>query len=471
MAETAAKKRHAMVVPHPGQSHITPMLHLSQLLVASFDFQITFVNTAYNQRRISHKNTNPAIQMVGLPDDLPDEFYNNSQTFSKVFAAVNGAPFLQKVDCLLYNTPTANLLITHHFLSWGNHLAAKHRISHALFWSSSAAVSAMFFHYPLLLQKGYCLFAPKEDASGVAFFEGIPGVPATLPVDQMPGFFRTEDESGRLSTFCEMQHRNLSEAKFVLINTSTEIEEEAIRGLINKSAYAIGPLSFPVWEASAKSASSIWSEEKECMEWLQRQAPRSVLYVGFGSLVALKAEQTEELAKGIEASGVPFIWAIKRNAMSAEVERLGKIMREKRMGMVVEWAPQREVLRHVATGAFLSHCGWNSLLESLVCGVPLVCCPLIVDQRTNAWFIEKVWRVGVRLNWDYDSASTRIEKGDVRDKIREIMATDVGAEARLRCQKLCRTIYGGNEDAVSQRQSPSVHHLQRFIGDVTQQVG
>ncbi|KAI5059695.1 hypothetical protein GOP47_0026014 [Adiantum capillus-veneris] len=119
--------------------------------------------------------------------------------------------------------------------------------------------------------------------------------------------------------------------------------------------------------------------QTECLSWLNLQAESSVIYVAFGSLAKLSVEEIQELAVGLEASGSPFLWVIREDAVTMEelpqVLPEGFLERTRGKGMIISWAPQVRVLAHKAVGGFLSHCGWNSTVESLWAGVPLLCCP------------------------------------------------------------------------------------------------
>ena len=172
------------------------------------------------------------------------------------------------------------------------------------------------------------------------------------------------------------------------------------------------------------------SNNDDCMKWLNEQPKGSVVYVSFGSGVQLDVEQMEELAWGLRRGKTKFLWVV-RESEAAKVPK-GFIEETTDKGLVVSWCSQLEVLAHEAVGCFITHCGWNSTLEALSLGVPLVAMPQWTDQRTNAKYIRDVWKIGVKAQPD--------EKGIVRQKeiehcISEIMEGERGKEIHKNAMK------------------------------------
>ncbi|KAL6841024.1 hypothetical protein ACP4OV_028993 [Aristida adscensionis] len=132
-----------------------------------------------------------------------------------------------------------------------------------------------------------------------------------------------------------------------------------------------------------------------CMAWLDKQAPCSVILASYGTVANLDAEELEELGSGLCDSGKPFIWVLR----SSEAEKLsqGLVDKCKDRGLIVPFCPQLEVLAHQATGCFLTHCGWNSTIEAIVTGVPMVAMPQWADQPTTAKYVESAWGIGLRM--------------------------------------------------------------------------
>lgn len=163
------------------------------------------------------------------------------------------------------------------------------------------------------------------------------------------------------------------------------------------------------------------------INWLNQQQSKSVIYVSFGSLAQLSPDQTQELALALKATNKPFMWVVRASEEAKLPEDFLREMSENRL--IVSWCAQLEVLSHEALGCFITHCGWNSTLEGLSLGVPMVAMPQWTDQSTNGKYVEDVWKVGVRARSD--------EKGLVqRDEI-------------VRCVK--DVMEGGNGERIRER--------------------
>jgi len=173
---------------------------------------------------------------------------------------------------------------------------------------------------------------------------------------------------------------------------------------------------------------SMWRADATCIGWLDAQRAGSVVYVSFGSWVgSIGPDKVRELALGLEATGRPFLWALKRDASWRAGLPDGFADRVAGRGKLVDWAPQQDVLRHAAVGCYLTHCGWNSTLEAIQHGVRLLCYPVSGDQFINCAYITGVWRIGLRL----DGGMTR---DDVVAGIGRVM--DDGDEGRRLQEKV-----------------------------------
>ncbi|XP_057500041.1 zeatin O-glucosyltransferase-like [Actinidia eriantha] len=245
--------------------------------------------------------------------------------------------------------------------------------------------------------------------------------------------------------FLSQQTDFLSLPTGTILNSSRAIEGAYIDLLANenKSRYqniwAIGPLN--QWMVCDNEN---WNTQHKCLQWLDKQAPKSVLYVSFGSVTSMSEEQTRELATGLEESGEKFIW-VSRDADRGDIfagdEKREKVLegyeeRVREVGMVVrDWAPQVEILGHPSTGGFMSHCGWNSCMESITMGVPIAAWPMHSDQPKNAFLLTDILKVGLAVNrWEH--REELVTSSTIAREVKRLMVSKEGEEMRKRAVEL-----------------------------------
>ncbi|XP_034904826.1 hydroquinone glucosyltransferase isoform X2 [Populus alba] len=235
-------------------------------------------------------------------------------------------------------------------------------------------------------------------------------------------------------------------AEGILLNSFVDLEPETIKALQDQELgnlppiYPVGPIIY--------SGSSIGASGHECLQWMDDQPNGSVLYISFGSGGTLSFEQLNELAMGLEISEQKFLWVVRSPDKSASASYFsatsntdpysflpkGFLDRTKGQGLVVpSWAPQIQVLSHGSTGGFLTHCGWNSTLESIVHGVPLIAWPLYAEQKTNAVLLSAGLKVALRPEVDGNGLVGREEIAKV---VKGLMQGEEGAAIRRRMKGL-----------------------------------
>ncbi|CAD6220549.1 unnamed protein product [Miscanthus lutarioriparius] len=225
----------------------------------------------------------------------------------------------------------------------------------------------------------------------------------------------------------------------LIINTFDALEADELASLRHDLAVPVFDIG-PLYVHSPAASSSLLQQDRGCLDWLDAQGPASVLYVSFGSLASMSAADLVETAWGIANSGRPFLWVLRpglvRGAPPTQQPPLpdGFDAETRGRGMVVSWAPQEEVLAHPAVGALWTHCGWNSTLEGVCAGVPMLCRPCFGDQMGNARYVDHVWRTGVSLDGE-------LERGKVEAAISTMMGSgesEAGTELRGRARELSR---------------------------------
>ncbi|KAL6001893.1 hypothetical protein ACLOJK_040457 [Asimina triloba] len=200
------------------------------------------------------------------------------------------------------------------------------------------------------------------------------------------------------SLFSLLLHRMalyLPHAAAVAVNTVHHLDSTILGHLQTnfRTCPAVGPLS--LLSPPPRSTPDLDAAGHQCLAWLDgfSHSPASVAYVSFGSFLTPPPAELAALAAGLEASGAPFVWSLKEKAW--EGLPCGFLARVEGRGLVVPWAPQVEVLSHAAVGVFVTHCGWNSVMESVSGGVPMICRPFFGDQKVNGRMVSEVWKIGV----------------------------------------------------------------------------
>lgn len=230
--------------------------------------------------------------------------------------------------------------------------------------------------------------------------------------------------------------------------------------------WCVGPVSVsnkdPKDKAERGNKAAI--DEHKCMEWLDSQERGSVVYAALGSLCNLIAAQIIELGLALEASKRPFIWTIRQTkATEKELDKWlsqsGFEHRIKERGLVIRgWAPQVLILSHGAIGAFVTHCGWNSTIEGISAGVPMVAWPLFADQIFNEKLIVQVLKVGVSLGvekscvWgSEEEVGVQLKMEVVRDAIEKVMSGEGSEEMRRRGKDFAEMATAAMEEGGSSR--------------------
>ncbi|GAV90604.1 UDPGT domain-containing protein [Cephalotus follicularis] len=380
-------KGHVVVVPYPSQGHINPLLQFAKRL-ASKGVKATFATTYYTVKSINAPNIgvepiSDGFDEGGFADAKKEDIYlesfqaNGSKTLSQLIQKYENTNF--PVNCVVYDS----------FLPWALDVAKQHGIYGAAFFTNSATECNIFcrIHHGLLT-----LPAKQEDMPWL-----IPGLPP-LYFRDLPTFIKMPISNTAYLALKLSQYPNLDKADWSFANTFEELEGELwpakLIGPMVPSAYLDGRI-----EGDKGYGASLWKPlGEECTKWLETKPPKAVVYLSFGSMVSLTANQMEEIACGLKESSFPFLWVVR----GTELDKIPKELIEstKERGLIVTWCKQLEILAHKAIGCFVTHCGWNSTLEGLSLGVPMVGFPQWADQFPNAKFIDEIWGVGVRVKED-----------------------------------------------------------------------
>ncbi|OWM76731.1 hypothetical protein CDL15_Pgr004947 [Punica granatum] len=300
----------------------------------------------------------------------------------------------QKFMCVFYTV----------LIPWVADVAKSLQIPTTLVWIQPATVFDIYYYY----FNGYedeIRNAVDDPSSQIQ----LPGLPVLNGRD-IPSFFSPASPYSFSLPLLRRHFEILNEETNpkVLVNTYDALEPNAVRAINRLDIQAIGllvPSAFLDGQDPSDTSfgGDLFQSSKDYIKWLKTKPNGSVVYVSFGSISVLSKLQKEEMARGLLESGRPFLWVI-RNIGNEEndEDRLSCMDDLRKKGMIVPWCSQVEVLSQASVGCFVTHCGWNSTLESLVSGVPMVAFPQWTDQHTNAKLIKDVWTTGVRVNMNKD---------------------------------------------------------------------
>lgn len=256
----------------------------------------------------------------------------------------------------------------------------------------------------------------------------------------------------------------------IIVNTFEALEPRAVETILDglcvldgptPPIFCIGPL-IAVDDRSGGGGGG-GSGIPECLTWLESQPKRSVLFLCFGSLGLFSEEQLKEIAVGLERSGQRFLWVVRSPPSKDPSRRFlappepdlnsllpdGFLDRTKERGLVVKsWAPQVAVLNHASVGGFVTHCGWNSVLEAVCAGVPMVAWPLYAEQRFNRVVLVEEMKLAFPMEESEEGFVTATE---VEKRVRELMESEEGNTLRLRIMAMKEAAETAMSDGGSSR--------------------
>ncbi|XP_051152516.1 UDP-glycosyltransferase 86A1-like [Andrographis paniculata] len=449
MADAAGKPPppHVLMLPYPLQGHVIPFVNLAVKLAAA-GFTVTFINTDYIHRQISSsaggggdlfaeaRKSGLDIRYTTVSDGFPVEFdrsLHHDQFFEGI-VHVFSAHVDELVGNLRRRDPSIGGMIFDTFYVWPSAIAEKHNLANISFFTEPALVFTLYYHIDLLRRHRH--FAASENREDAIDY--IPGVKSIMPTDLMSYLQAKIDINTTPHRIIQKAFNDVKKADFILCNTVDELEPDTIAALRRRQPfYAVGPIFPPTFTATG-IATSFWSES-DCADWLAAKPSRSVLYVSFGSYAHASRREIAEIAGGLALSGVDFIWVLRPDIVSSgETDILPAGFEEEMAasgrGLVVPWCRQMAVLANPAVGGFLTHCGWNSILESIWCGIPMICYPLLTDQFTNRKLVVDDLKIGINLcdgrrysesNGDGDCV---VWREGVCEKIKRLMSSELQKE-------------------------------------------
>ncbi|VVA27826.1 PREDICTED: anthocyanidin 3-O-glucosyltransferase [Prunus dulcis] len=452
-------------IPAAGIGHVVSTIEIAKLLVSRDDR--LFITLLIMKRPFDKLFTNtdssisPRINFVNLPDTETTDlscfkfFVENQKTQVRDAVAK-----LVESNQSGSSKPRLAGFVVDMFCTTMIDVANEFEVPSYVFFTSSAACLGLLFHLQTLRDehgKDVAEFA-HSDSDLV-----VPSFVNPLPASVLPGKLLDKESAESFLNYA----RRFRETKGILVNTFWELESHALHSISygkNPPVYPVGPLL----NIKSSDDDKVW----DILSWLHDQPPLSVVFLCFGSMGSFGEAQVKEIAYALEHTGLRFLWSLRqpppkgKMAMPSDyadpsgVLPEGFLDRTAKIGKVIGWAPQVDILAHSSIGGFVSHCGWNSTLESLWYGVPVATWPMYAEQQTNAFQLVKELGLAVEIKLDYRKDSEVVVSAqDIERGIRQVMEHDSVIRKRVKeiSEKSKKSLMNGGSSCSS---------LGRFIDQI-----
>ncbi|KAL0919211.1 hypothetical protein M5K25_011294 [Dendrobium thyrsiflorum] len=418
---------HALILPYPAQGHVIPLMELSYCLIER-GFRITFINTEFNHQRIfagsmlDQAKFIDGIHFLTIPDGLEAE--EDRHNFGRLTTSLTTVMPKVLEEFMRNNVVEFTCFIADIFMAWALKIAKNVGLRTIAFCPAAAGLLTAVFSIPKLIQDRVI------DENGTPMKKEVIHLnPEMTPLDTsiLPWclFHDTYTKKIMFNYFIDI-NRATSDAEMIICNSFEMLEKPVFKEM--PYILPIGPLHNSFESRGDPNLCHFWSEDKQCISWLNKLPANSVIYVAFGSITIFNNKQFQELALGLELIGRPFLWVVRPDMTNKSINCTypsGFKERVADRGRIVGWSPQQKVLKHPAIACFISHCGWNSTIEAVRNGVPFLCWPYFGDQLFNQRYITNVWKVGLSFVPDENGLISKEEFGSkVQDllKDRDILA-------------------------------------------------
>ncbi|KAL5707432.1 7-deoxyloganetin glucosyltransferase [Ranunculus cassubicifolius] len=436
--------QHLVAIPYPGRGHINPMMNLCKLLVAKHpNLAITFIVTEEWLGFLVPTPKPETVTFKTIPNVIPSELIRASifPEFVKAVYTKMESPVEELLNELEQeDVPPVLGIVADTYVPWAVALGNRRNIPVVSLWTMSPSVFSVFYHFDLVIKNGH--FPADLSERGNEIVDYIPGVASTRLAD-LPTIF---SGTGKQVLDDVLYAISCSKkARSIMFTSFEELELQVITSLKNilqVPVYSVGPL-IPHTTLDSTANDNL----EDYFGWLDSQPAESVLYISLGSFLSVSREQMEEIIQGIRESGVRYLW-VARGDTSRIQEACGD------MGLVVSWCDQLKVLCHSSIGGFWTPCGWNSTLEGVYAGVPMLTFPIFYDQAPDQRLIVEVWKIGMKVKkastdilvgrkeiskivqrfMDLDgteSAEMRRNSSEIKEKCRQALAEGGSSQANL----------------------------------------
>eukprot|EP00262_Sarcandra_glabra_P001480 TRINITY_DN1159_c0_g1_i2.p1 TRINITY_DN1159_c0_g1~~TRINITY_DN1159_c0_g1_i2.p1 ORF type:complete len:501 (-),score=58.61 TRINITY_DN1159_c0_g1_i2:223-1725(-) len=445
--DSQAHQLHMFFLPFMAPGHTIPMIDMAKLF-AERGVKVTIITTTsiaslientieranelYGQIELSLLRF--PTKEAGLPEGCDNvNSIRSPESFPLFFKAID---MLQDPIEQLLRDRHPNCIVTDMFIPWTVDAADKFGIPTLLFHGTS--------YFSLCISESLYRYKPHENVATDTETFIIPGLPHPVKITraELPGFVKSP-EKHRFNSIIDRFRWAEKKCYGVVMNSFYELEPAFADHYkeVKSKAWHIGPVSLcnTIIADKAERGNKASIDQADCLRWLDTKKPGSVIYVCFGSMCKFTTQQLLELAMGLEASNHDFIWVVREGVIDWEKEDWLPLGFEERLngkGLIIRgWAPQILILDHPSIGGFVTHCGWNSVLESVSAGLPMITWPLFAEQFYNEKLITQVLEIGIAVG-----VGVWVERAEER-----VLVT------REAVEKAVSQLMGGGEEADGMR--------------------
>ncbi|KAL3813782.1 hypothetical protein ACJIZ3_015050 [Penstemon smallii] len=459
-----SSKPHIVVFPFMSKGHTIPLLHLSRLLLRR-GAAITIFTTSKNRPFISQSLSDTDVTLIDLP--FPDnivgippetESTDKLQSMSLFVPFANGTKLMQHFfeEQLQKIHSQVTCIISDGFLYWTLQSASKFGIPRLSFYGMSNYAQALH-------REANELLSLHESPDEPFALKNFPWIKLTRNDFDDP--FDKLDPRGPHMDFIIECVTATTNSYGLIVNSFYELEPlyaDYWTKYCQPKAWNVGPLCLA---QPAKMEPT--SHKPKWIEWLDGKLVEGcpVIYIAFGSQVKMSPTQLHEIALGLEESKVSFLWVVRERETEFSD---GFEERVEGRGIVVkEWVDQREILEHEIVQGFLSHCGWNSVLEAICAEVPILAWPMMAEQFVNTRMVVEEIKTGLRVNTVDGSVKGFVKGESLKITVMELMGGEKAKELKAKVKKVAedarKAVGNGGSSCLALNQLIDEIHKQKEI--------